>query len=154
MLDTLVVIMEKKSTSSHGHGQSELECYLKENLVSRTLDFDILSFSTAGKVVSPHRNRIHSDTLQAVMCSQDWLWADIKVFTSVDSHHSSLSSLDPPSPIAIIHPRRSSSLLSVIVGRQFVISCLSPSQDSIIKDVRLHLETLIGLVRGSEQMFG
>ena len=35
-------------------------------------------FSTGGKVVSPHRNKLHSDTLEALMCDQNWLWVDIK----------------------------------------------------------------------------
>ncbi|KAH9671793.1 BED-type domain-containing protein [Citrus sinensis] len=33
------------------------------------------AFSTGGKTLSPHRSRLHPDTLEAIMCSQHWLWA-------------------------------------------------------------------------------
>ncbi|OMO58912.1 putative Zinc finger, BED-type [Corchorus capsularis] len=32
------------------------------------------AFSTSGRVVSPHRSRLHPNTLEALMCSQNWLW--------------------------------------------------------------------------------
>ncbi|XP_022883127.1 zinc finger BED domain-containing protein RICESLEEPER 2-like [Olea europaea var. sylvestris] len=35
------------------------------------------SFSTRGRFVSPHRNRLHPKTLEALMCARDWLWYDI-----------------------------------------------------------------------------
>lgn len=35
------------------------------------------AFSTSGRFVSPHRNRLHPNTLEALMCARDWLWADI-----------------------------------------------------------------------------
>ena len=34
------------------------------------------SFSTAGRFLTPHRSRLHPDTLEALMCVQDWLWTD------------------------------------------------------------------------------
>ncbi|CAL8177046.1 unnamed protein product [Prunus armeniaca] len=90
--------------------KSELDHYLEESLLPRTLDFDILSwwrtngikyptlhdisrdiltipvstvasesaFSTSGRIVSPHRNQLHSKTVEALMCAQDWLWNEIK----------------------------------------------------------------------------
>lgn len=33
------------------------------------------AFSTGGRVVSPHRNRLHPKTIEALMCAQSWLWA-------------------------------------------------------------------------------
>ncbi|KAL8473760.1 hypothetical protein ACS0TY_030565 [Phlomoides rotata] len=36
------------------------------------------TFNTSGRFVSPHRSRLHHDTLEALMCSQDWLWAASK----------------------------------------------------------------------------
>jgi len=36
------------------------------------------SFSTNGRFLSPHRSRLHLDTLEALMCIQDWLWTDIE----------------------------------------------------------------------------
>ncbi|KAF6148484.1 hypothetical protein GIB67_038839, partial [Kingdonia uniflora] len=36
------------------------------------------AFSTSGRFVSPHRSRLHPKTLEALMCAQDWLWAEIK----------------------------------------------------------------------------
>jgi hypothetical protein len=36
------------------------------------------SFSTSGRILTPHRSRLRSDTLEALMCVQDWLWTDVK----------------------------------------------------------------------------
>ncbi|KAL6579833.1 hypothetical protein OROMI_007857 [Orobanche minor] len=33
------------------------------------------AFSSSGRLVSPHRNRLHPKTLEALMCAQSWLWA-------------------------------------------------------------------------------
>ncbi|WOG86324.1 hypothetical protein DCAR_0205526 [Daucus carota subsp. sativus] len=33
------------------------------------------SFSSSGRLVSPHRNRLHPNTIEALMCAQSWLWA-------------------------------------------------------------------------------
>lgn len=35
-------------------------------------------FSTSGRVISPHRNRLHSKTIEALMCARDWLWSEIQ----------------------------------------------------------------------------
>uniref|UniRef100_A0A803PI22 HAT C-terminal dimerisation domain-containing protein n=1 Tax=Cannabis sativa TaxID=3483 RepID=A0A803PI22_CANSA len=35
------------------------------------------AFSTSGRHVTPHRNRLHPNTLEALVCAQDWLWAEI-----------------------------------------------------------------------------
>ncbi|KAL2542598.1 Zinc finger BED domain-containing protein DAYSLEEPER [Abeliophyllum distichum] len=35
------------------------------------------AFSTSGRFVSPHRSRLHPKTLEALMCAQNLLWADI-----------------------------------------------------------------------------
>ncbi|KAL8528882.1 hypothetical protein ACS0TY_006377 [Phlomoides rotata] len=37
-----------------------------------------LAFSTCGRFISPHRSRLHHNTLEALMCSQDWLWTEAK----------------------------------------------------------------------------
>ncbi|KAJ0089938.1 hypothetical protein Patl1_12580 [Pistacia atlantica] len=36
------------------------------------------AFSIGGNLVSPHRNRLHSNTIEALMCSHNWLRADRK----------------------------------------------------------------------------
>mgnify|MGYP004606532279 CR=1 FL=1 len=36
------------------------------------------AFSTGGRVVSLHRSRLHPDTLEALMCSRDWLWSELE----------------------------------------------------------------------------
>ena len=36
------------------------------------------AFSTGGRVVSLHRSRLHPDTLEALMCSQNWLWNELQ----------------------------------------------------------------------------
>ncbi|KAL6497847.1 hypothetical protein OROHE_026874 [Orobanche hederae] len=33
------------------------------------------ALSSSGRLVSPHRNRLHPKTLEALMCAQSWLWA-------------------------------------------------------------------------------
>ncbi|RYR59772.1 hypothetical protein Ahy_A05g025742 [Arachis hypogaea] len=33
------------------------------------------SFSTSGRVIAPHRGNLHEDTVEALMCNQNWLWA-------------------------------------------------------------------------------
>ena len=32
------------------------------------------AFSTSGRLISPHRSRLHPSTVEALMCSQSWLW--------------------------------------------------------------------------------
>ncbi|KAL4581551.1 hypothetical protein LXL04_001246 [Taraxacum kok-saghyz] len=32
------------------------------------------AFSTGGRHVTPHRNRLHPDLLETLICVQDWLW--------------------------------------------------------------------------------
>lgn len=36
------------------------------------------AFSTSGRLLSPHRSRLSSKTVEALMCSQNWLWAQYK----------------------------------------------------------------------------
>ncbi|KAA8538184.1 hypothetical protein F0562_027792 [Nyssa sinensis] len=92
------------SSSSNVNVKSELDIYLEEQVLPRTLDFDILNwwkangtkyptlqriaqdilaipvstvasesaFSTSGKLV-----RLHPIILEALMCSQSWLWNEI-----------------------------------------------------------------------------
>ena len=93
-----------------GNIKLELEHYLEDDLMPRTLEFDILAwwksngpkyptlqciardilaipvsivtsesaFSTSGRLLSPHRSKLHAKTVEALMCAQNWLWAEIK----------------------------------------------------------------------------
>jgi len=36
------------------------------------------SFSIDGQFLTPHHGRLHLETLEALMCVQDWLWIDIE----------------------------------------------------------------------------
>lgn len=36
------------------------------------------AFSTSGRVLNPYRSRLLPTTLEALMCSQDWLWSELK----------------------------------------------------------------------------
>ena len=36
------------------------------------------AFSTNGRLLSPHRSRLHPRTLEALMCAQSWLWSELK----------------------------------------------------------------------------
>ncbi|XP_050245613.1 zinc finger BED domain-containing protein RICESLEEPER 3-like [Quercus robur] len=92
-----------------GNIKLELDHYLEDDLMPRTVDFDILawwksngpkyptlqriardilaipvstvalksSFSTSGRLLSPHRSKLHQKTVEALMCAQNWLWAEI-----------------------------------------------------------------------------
>lgn len=35
------------------------------------------AFSTSGRLISPHRSRLHPKTLEALMCAQSWLLNEI-----------------------------------------------------------------------------
>lgn len=36
------------------------------------------TFSTSGRVISAHRSRLHPNTIEALMCTRDWLWSEIE----------------------------------------------------------------------------
>ena len=36
------------------------------------------AFSSSGRLVSPHRNRLHQKMIEALMCAQSWLWSEVK----------------------------------------------------------------------------
>ncbi|KZV52419.1 hypothetical protein F511_34564, partial [Dorcoceras hygrometricum] len=36
------------------------------------------TFSTGGRVLSVHRNRLHPKTVEALMCARDWLWSEMQ----------------------------------------------------------------------------
>ena len=36
------------------------------------------AFSISGRVLSPHRNRLHPETLEKLMCAQSWLWEPLR----------------------------------------------------------------------------
>ncbi|KAL0559428.1 hypothetical protein IC582_004038 [Cucumis melo] len=42
------------------------------------------AFSIGGRHVGPHRSQIHENLLEALMCTQDWLWAEDK-HTPIDA---------------------------------------------------------------------
>ncbi|KAK9986183.1 hypothetical protein SO802_031134 [Lithocarpus litseifolius] len=86
----------------------ELDHYLADDLMPRTVDFDILawwksngpkyptlqriardilaipmstvasesSISTSGRLLSPHCSKLHQKTVEALICVQNWLWAN------------------------------------------------------------------------------
>ncbi|KAL4595873.1 hypothetical protein ACB092_12G124000 [Castanea dentata] len=35
------------------------------------------SFSTSGRLLSPHRSKLHRKAVEALVCAQNWLWAEI-----------------------------------------------------------------------------
>ena len=108
LLWTLKDILVRKKKG--GNIKLELEHYLEDDLMPRTLEFDILAwwksngpkyptlqciardilaipvsivtsesaFSTSGRLLSPHRSKLHAKTVEALMCAQNWLWAEIK----------------------------------------------------------------------------
>ncbi|KAF2296659.1 hypothetical protein GH714_000957 [Hevea brasiliensis] len=42
------------------------------------------TFSTGGKVVNIYQSRLREDTLEALMCSQNWLWVEIEAACSIE----------------------------------------------------------------------
>ena len=44
------------------------------------------TFSTSGRLLSPHRSRLHPKTIKALMCAQSWLWIEIKCDFFFSSH--------------------------------------------------------------------
>ncbi|XP_075095044.1 zinc finger BED domain-containing protein RICESLEEPER 2-like [Nicotiana tabacum] len=40
------------------------------------------AFSTSGRLISPHRSRLHPTTLEALMCARTWLWNDLNGLSS------------------------------------------------------------------------
>ena len=36
------------------------------------------AFSSSGRLVSPHRNRLHPKMIEALMCARSWLWSEVK----------------------------------------------------------------------------
>lgn len=36
------------------------------------------TFNTSGRLVSPHRNRFHLKKLETLVCTQNWLWNEIR----------------------------------------------------------------------------
>ncbi|KAG8389029.1 hypothetical protein BUALT_Bualt02G0186900 [Buddleja alternifolia] len=68
--------------------KSELDVYLEESVLPRTQNLDVLiasesAFSTSGRLLSPHRNRLHSLTVEALMCSRSWLWKEANGYCSL-----------------------------------------------------------------------
>ena len=89
---------------------TELDNYLKEKLLPKDMELDLLlwwktngfkyptlqrigkdifavpisivasesAFSTGGRLVTPHRSRLHPKTLEALMCAQSWLLNEIR----------------------------------------------------------------------------
>ncbi|KAK9988972.1 hypothetical protein SO802_029211 [Lithocarpus litseifolius] len=35
------------------------------------------AFNTSGRLLSPHRSRLHPKTIEAMMYAQNWLWSEI-----------------------------------------------------------------------------
>lgn len=47
-------------------------------------------FSTSGRIISSHRSRLHSKTIEALMCARDWLWSEIQASNSEESRRVSV----------------------------------------------------------------
>nr|KAJ0197142.1 hypothetical protein LSAT_V11C700359350 [Lactuca sativa] len=90
-------------------GMNELDNYLKEKLLPKDMELDLLAwwktngiakdilaipvstvasestFSTSGRLVSPHRSRLHPKTLETLMCAQSWLLNEIRATCSEET---------------------------------------------------------------------
>nr|XP_016481821.1 PREDICTED: zinc finger BED domain-containing protein RICESLEEPER 2-like [Nicotiana tabacum] len=52
------------------------------------------AFTTSGRLISPHRSRLHPTTLEALMCARTWLWNDLNGLTSTADQVSCPTLLD------------------------------------------------------------
>ncbi|KAE8662993.1 hypothetical protein F3Y22_tig00113124pilonHSYRG00617 [Hibiscus syriacus] len=98
------------SENDHSGDMAELDNYLKEKLLLKDVDLDLLAwwktnggkyptlqritkdilailvstvasestFSISGRLISPHRSRLHPKTLETLMCAQSWLLNEIR----------------------------------------------------------------------------
>nr|GEU85086.1 zinc finger BED domain-containing protein RICESLEEPER 2-like [Tanacetum cinerariifolium] len=94
--DTLEVFYEVTAIFS---GTSNMASQMIENFNEYRGDIHELStvasesaFSASGILISPHRSRLHPNTIEALMCAQSWLWEIVnndegKPFT-LDNHAS------------------------------------------------------------------
>ncbi|XP_015969087.1 zinc finger BED domain-containing protein RICESLEEPER 2-like [Arachis duranensis] len=90
--------------------KSELDYYLEERPVPQTEhDFDILNSwksnrakfptlqaicYTGGRFVTPHRSRLRPDTLEAIMCNQDWLWNELGTTTNIGFEYYTIHNIE------------------------------------------------------------
>ena len=45
------------------------------------------TFSTGGRFIAPHRSRLHSDSVEALMCLKDWHRSDMKGNNAITFNH-------------------------------------------------------------------
>ncbi|KAG5533342.1 hypothetical protein RHGRI_027517 [Rhododendron griersonianum] len=75
------MLRESKRSRTIDTAKLELDHYLSEAALPKSAGFDVLNWwkshqpNTSGRLVSPHRSRLHPDTMEALMCAQSWLWA-------------------------------------------------------------------------------
>ncbi|XP_020961175.1 uncharacterized protein LOC110263746 [Arachis ipaensis] len=65
--------IRQKKRENGSFVKTEFDHYIEEDVHPLSADFDILS-CTGGRVIAPHRGRLHEDTVKALMCNQNWLW--------------------------------------------------------------------------------
>nr|XP_023922700.1 zinc finger BED domain-containing protein RICESLEEPER 2-like [Quercus suber] len=56
------------------------------------------AFSTSGRLLSPHRSRLHPKTIEAMMCAQNWLWSEINGSSTISGDSTFQSILDDGEP--------------------------------------------------------
>ncbi|CAN6707531.1 unnamed protein product [Malus baccata var. baccata] len=60
------------------HGAMAIVAILNPRFKMKLIVVSESSFSTGGRIISPHRSRLHSSTVEALMCSRDWLWGQMR----------------------------------------------------------------------------
>ena len=64
---------------SNGPKYPTLQCIARDILaIPVSIITSESAFSTSGRLLSPHRSKLHAKTVEALMCAQNWLWAEIK----------------------------------------------------------------------------
>ncbi|KAG5544434.1 hypothetical protein RHGRI_017006 [Rhododendron griersonianum] len=91
------VFVTSNQTSQVSTKKSELDRYLEEDVIPRgNQDFDVLA-CTSGRVVTPHRSRLHPKTIEALMCARSWLLAQESEGNNSNEFASVLDDMDADS---------------------------------------------------------
>ncbi|WCJ33626.1 Zinc finger BED domain-containing protein DAYSLEEPER [Euphorbia peplus] len=103
------LFLASRGTQKYKSAKAEFDYYLEEDVVPRTLNFDILSwwsqaykyptlkliardilaipistvvsehaFGSNERVMSNYRSKLHPETIEALMCTQNWIWSEKK----------------------------------------------------------------------------
>ncbi|XP_038724234.1 zinc finger BED domain-containing protein DAYSLEEPER-like [Tripterygium wilfordii] len=53
------------------------------------------TFNASGRILSPHRSRLHHKTVEALMCARDWLWSQESTTSKPQNFDKDFDTEDP-----------------------------------------------------------